>query len=55
MSKMDMRDAFKLVPARIQDLRLQGFSWLRAFFVDTQQIFSDSPSVVNLDQVARRC
>jgi hypothetical protein len=52
MSKMDMRDAFKLVPARIQDLRLQGFSWLGAYFIDTQQIFGGSPSVANFDQVA---
>lgn len=27
MSKMDMKDAYKLIPARIDDLRLQGFSW----------------------------
>jgi hypothetical protein len=52
MSKMDMRDAFKLVPARIRDLRLQGFSWLGAYFIDTQQIFGGSPSVANFDQVA---
>jgi hypothetical protein len=52
MSKMDMRDAFKLVPARIEDLRLQGFCWLGAFFIDTQQIFGGSPSVANFDQVA---
>ena len=52
MSKMDMRDAFKLVPAKIADLRLQGFRWLGAFFIDTQQIFGGSPSVSNFDQVA---
>jgi hypothetical protein len=52
MTKMDMRDAFKLVPAKTSDLRLQGFSWLGAFFVDSQQIFGGSPSVANFDQVA---
>jgi hypothetical protein len=52
MSKMDMRDAFKLVPARVADLRLQGFCWLGAFFIDSQQIFGGSPSVANFDQVA---
>jgi hypothetical protein len=52
MSKMDMRDAFKLVPARIRDLRLQGFQWMGAYFIDTQQIFGGSPSVANFDQVA---
>jgi len=25
--KMDMKDAYKNVPAKIEDLRLQGFSW----------------------------
>jgi hypothetical protein len=38
ISKMDMRDAFKLVPARIEDLRLQGFRWLNNYFINTQQI-----------------
>jgi hypothetical protein len=33
-------------------LTLQGFSWLGAFFVDSQQIFGGSPSVANFDQVA---
>jgi hypothetical protein len=52
MSKMDMRDAFKLVPARIEDLRLQGFRWLNNYFIDTQQIFGSTPSVSNFDRVA---
>jgi hypothetical protein len=53
ISKMDMRDAFKLVPARIADLRLQGFRWLNNYFVDTQQIFGSTPSVSNFDRVAQ--
>jgi hypothetical protein len=52
MTKLDMRDAFKLVPARTDDLRLQGFRWLNHFFLDTQQIFGSIPSVANFDQMA---
>jgi hypothetical protein len=33
MWKFDMVDAYKTVPAAQQDLRLQGFSWLRKFFI----------------------
>jgi hypothetical protein len=47
-----MRDAFKLVPARIEDLRLQGFRWLNNYFIDMQQIFGSTPSVSNFDRVA---
>jgi hypothetical protein len=51
-SKADMRDAFKHVPARPEDWRLQGFSWHEAYFVDTQQIFGASTSVANFDNFA---
>jgi len=39
MSKFDMCDAYKLMPAKPEDYRLQGLSWLNKFFVETQQIF----------------
>jgi hypothetical protein len=52
ITKMDMRDAFKLVPAKLDDLRLQGFRWLNRYFIDTQQIFGSTPSVSNFDQLA---
>jgi hypothetical protein len=38
MSKFDSADAYKNVPCRIYDLRLQGFSWLSKFFIETKQI-----------------
>jgi len=52
MSKIDMKDAFKLVPAATKDLRLQGFHWLGPYFVETQQIFGAATSVASFDQMA---
>jgi len=52
MSKIDMKDAFKLIPAAIKDLRLQGFKWLGAYFIETQQIFGAATSVASFDQMA---
>jgi len=52
MSKHDMRDAYKNVPAKKEDWRLQGFSWMGAFFVETQQIFGASTAVANFDNLA---
>ena len=48
---MDMKDAYKNVPAKVEDLRLQGFSWLGAYFVETQLIFGASPAVANFDNL----
>jgi len=53
MSKLDLKDAYKQIPAKIEDLRLQGIHWAGAFFVETQQIFGSSPSVANFDVVAK--
>ena len=39
MWKYDLRDAYKNVPARHADFRLQGFRWLGLYFVETQLIF----------------
>lgn len=49
MTKLDMRDAYKNVPAKQTDLRLQGFSWLGKFFVENRQIFGARTAVANFD------
>ena len=49
MSKFDLIDAYKNIPAKILDLRLQGFSWLSKFFVETTQIFGAKTAVSNFD------
>ena len=53
MSKMDMKDAYKLVPARCQDYRLQGFYWHGAYVIETQQIFGANTAVENFDIEAK--
>jgi hypothetical protein len=49
--KFDLTDAYKNLPARTADLRLQGFSWLQAFFVETQQAFGASTAVAAFDRL----
>lgn len=49
MYKFDMKDAYKNIPAKIADLRLQGFSWLNRFFVENCQIFGAKTSPQNFD------
>lgn len=51
MSKFDLKDAFKLIPARKEDWSLQGFKWLGRFFVETQMIFGAVPSVSNFNRL----
>jgi len=51
ISKMDLVSAYKQVPAKVQDLRLQGFYWLGKYFVETRQIFGAKTSVCNYDIV----
>jgi hypothetical protein len=36
MSKHDLVAAYKQIPCRVEDLRLQGFMWLGRFFVETR-------------------
>lgn len=50
-SKHDLVAAYKQVPCRIKDLRLQGFSWLGKYFVETRQVFGAKTSVCNYDIV----
>jgi hypothetical protein len=45
MYKTDVRDAYKLVPAKIEDLRLQGFSFSEN--CETRMAFGGKPSVSN--------
>jgi hypothetical protein len=51
MSKMDKKDAYKIIPAPIEDLRLQGFKWLGMYFVETQQLFGAETAVCNYDRL----
>jgi hypothetical protein len=45
--KFDQKDAYKNVPAKIEDLRLQGFECLGKYFVETRQIFGAKTAVAN--------
>ncbi len=49
MTKPDWCDAYKNIPCKLEDLRLQGFSWQSKFFVETRQIFGAKASVANFD------
>jgi len=51
MSKFDIKDAYKTIPAKKEDWRLQGFQWLGKFFFETQMIFGAVPSVCNFDRL----
>jgi hypothetical protein len=50
-SKFDIQEAYKLMPAKVCDYRLQGFKWLGKFFLETQQTFGAVPSVCNFDRL----
>jgi len=50
MSKHDLVAAYKQVPCRVADLRLQGFSWLGKYFVETR-LESEIPATFVLRQV----
>lgn len=52
MSKLDMKDAYKLIPAKKADWRLQGMSWAGRFFIDLKGTFGGTPSVTNYDALA---
>ena len=39
-----------MIPAKLKDLRLQGFFWLGRFFVELDQIFGAITAVSNFDQ-----
>ena len=54
LSKLDQRNAYKLVPAREHQLRLQGLFWLGRYFVELRQVFGASSSVYNYD-ITHKC
>jgi len=51
MWKFDYKDAYKLVPSKIRDLRLQGFFWVGGFFVETQEPFGAKQAVAAFDRL----
>ena len=51
MYKTDVRDTYKQVPARINDLKLQVFCFLEKHFCETRIAFEGKPSVSNYDIV----
>lgn len=52
MSKLDMKDAYKLIPAQKKDWRLQGMAWAGKFFIDLKGTFGGTPSVTNYDALS---
>ncbi len=52
IAKHDIVDAYKNVPAKIEDLRLQGFTWLGKHFIELRQMFGAASSVQNFDILA---
>ncbi len=49
--KTDIKDAYKIVPAKIEDLRLQGFALLGKYFVNQRMMLDrfsglDEPTVL---------
>jgi hypothetical protein len=52
IAKHDIVDAYKNVPAKIDDLRLQGFTWLGKHFIELRQMFGAASSVQNFDILA---
>jgi hypothetical protein len=51
MSKFDQVAAYKQVPCKVEDIRLQGFMWAGKFFAETRLVFGASNSVCNYDIV----
>jgi hypothetical protein len=49
MSKFDLVAAYKQVPCKVEDIRLQGFMWCGKFFAETRLVFGASNSVCNYD------
>ena len=50
MSKFNLVDAYKIIPAPLNDFRLQGFCWLQKYFVELiKQIFGAKAAVANFD------
>ena len=52
-SKFDIQDAYKLILAKTEDYRLQGFSWLGKYFVENRLSFGGVPSPCNFDKLGK--
>ena len=52
-SKYDIRDAYKLMPVKVEDYRLHGFSWLGKYFVETRQPFGGVQAPCNFDRLGK--
>ena len=52
-SKFDIKDAYKLIPAKVEDYRLQGFKWLNKYFVEVMMSFGGKPSPCNFDRLGK--
>ena len=51
--KWDMDSAYKNLPARVEDLRLQGFQWLGRLFVENRQAFGAKTAVAAFDRLGQ--
>ena len=40
-SKFDVSDAYKNIPAKLEDLMLQGFCWLGRYFLEKKKKYSE--------------
>ena len=49
MSKFDLKNAYKNVPAKLEDLRIQGIEWGGRYFIETTQMFGAKTAVANFD------
>ena len=52
-SKFYIKDAYKLVPAKTEDYRLQGFCWLGKYFLETRLAFGGVSSPINFDRLGK--
>ena len=51
LSKLDMEKAFKLIPVKPSQWRLQGFSFLGKIFIETQAVFGSKSSPALFDRL----
>ncbi len=49
LSKLDHIAAYKMIPAKPEQYRLQGFAWLTMYFIELRQTFGSCSSVFNYD------
>ncbi len=49
LSKLDHVAAYKMIPAKPEQYRLQGFAWLTMYFIELRQTFGSCSSVFNYD------